>query len=196
MLARKEDARLSVNEVNRRILGGLAAASLLLLSGRLAVGAFSQPQQGEPEARPVFRARRFQAPMPGAVLSPRVLRELNVSESQKEQLRAARQARSEELREARDKAFESRHALHQAIVRGEEEVPLRHLAESLALAEGDLAVLEAALNREMFGILTADQWQKLEKLRAEEAERLKERIERMRERRQELQDRLEEEVKL
>lgn len=60
--------------------------------------------------------------------------------------------------------------------------------------------MESAVHREMLGILTPGQRQKLDKLRGQAAERLKEEMERMRERRDELrdelQDRLDGEVKL
>jgi Spy/CpxP family protein refolding chaperone len=171
---------MSIKSARGRWVGGVALTGLLLAGAGFAGAAFVEQAVGEGQ-RPRHRMRGPGGPE--GFLPLHLLRELNLSESQREQIRAARQAKADELKELRQKTFQARRSLHQATFGGEEEMVLRQLAEGLALAEGDLAVAEAGLHREVMSILTPEQVQKLEKLRAERDARLKERMERIRERR-------------
>jgi len=115
-------------------------------------------------------------------LSPRLLEELNLSESQKQQIRSLREGRPEELVEARREAFEARRALNEAVLQGGDEASLESLAETLGTKEAGLALAEARRLGRILEILTPEQRQRMEELRTEVEARFQERRERFEQR--------------
>ncbi len=123
---------------------------------------------------------------PGEGLGPtdhgglrRMLRELNLSDDQRHQVRALfEEAQAtgvpERLREARE-------SLHDAIESGADEASLRQLASQLGAVEGDAAVERARVHTRIQEILTADQKKELELLK----EQAKEKMEMLRRQREE-----------
>jgi Spy/CpxP family protein refolding chaperone len=102
--------------------------------------------------------------------SMRMLRELDLSDEQRQQVRALfeeveRTGVPERLREARE-------SLHEAIESGADESTLRQQASALGEVEGDAAVEIARVRSRIQEILTPEQKQELEQLKAQARERM------------------------
>jgi Spy/CpxP family protein refolding chaperone len=100
----------------------------------------------------------------------RMLRELDLSDDQRRQVRALFEEVEgtgvpERLREARE-------ALHDAIESGADEVSLRQLASQLGAVEGDAAVERARVHGRIQEVLTAEQRKELEQLKEQAEERM------------------------
>lgn len=111
-----------------------------------------------------------------------LLRELDLSETQREQVRAA----FEELRTTgtMERLMEARKTLQEAVESGADEGTLRQLADDLGQVEGDAAVERARIHSRVQEILTPEQQAELEELKAEREERMEERRQRFEERRE------------
>ena len=110
----------------------------------------------------------------------RMLRELDLSDDQRQQVRALLEAVDatgvpERLRQARE-------SLHDAIESGADESTLRQQASQLGEVEGDAAVEWARVRARIQEILTPEQKKELEQLKQEAKERM-ERLRRQREER-------------
>ena len=101
---------------------------------------------------------------PGALM-----RELDLSEEQREQLRALRGQAT--ARETFERLRTSREALNGAIDNGADEGTLRQLASEVGTAEGDAAVERARMQAELMEILTPEQQQEYRALKAERKEK-------------------------
>jgi Spy/CpxP family protein refolding chaperone len=100
----------------------------------------------------------------------RMLRELDLSDDQRQQIRALFEEVGatgvpERLRQARE-------SLHEAIESGADEATLRQQASELGEVEGDAAVEWARVNARIQEILTAEQKKELERLKQEAKERM------------------------
>ena len=100
----------------------------------------------------------------------RMLRELDLSDDQRQQIRALFEevdasGAPERLREARE-------SLHHAIESGADEASLRQLASQLGAVEGDAAVERARVQGRIQEILTAEQKKELEQLKEQAKERM------------------------
>ncbi len=115
-------------------------------------------------------------------LPPRVLEELDLSDSQKQRIRSLREEGADELLEARREAFEARRALNEAVLQGRDEASLEPLAETLGTKEAGLALAEARQLGKILEILTTEQRQRMEELRSEAEARFQERRERFEQR--------------
>ena len=110
----------------------------------------------------------------------RMLRELDLSDEQRQQIRALFEEAGatgapERLRQARE-------SLHDAIESGADEATLRQQASQLGEAEGNAAVEFARVRARIQEVLTADQKEELEQLK-KEAEERREMLQRQREER-------------
>jgi Spy/CpxP family protein refolding chaperone len=106
----------------------------------------------------------------GPMSQLRMLRELDLSDDQRQQIRALFEevdasGAPERLREARE-------SLHNAIESGADEASLRQLASQLGAVEGDAAVERARVHTRIQEILTADQRRELEQLKVQAEERM------------------------
>ena len=119
---------------------------------------------------------------PGALM-----RELDLTEEQQEQLRAVFEQGT--ARETFERLRSSREALNDAIDNGADEATLRQLAYEVGTAEGDVAVERARTQAAMLEILTPEQREKWETLKAERKEEREARRKRFEERRARHRDR-------
>lgn len=153
-----------------RMLWATLVGSLLLAP--LAVLASVQPE-GRRGPHREHRGLRG----PGAIF-----RELDLSEEQRQQLRALREQGP--ARETMERLRERREALNEAVESGADEGTIRQLAYEMAEVEGDVAVERARFHRQLMEILTPEQREQYETLREERKQRMEERRERFRERRE------------
>lgn len=98
-----------------------------------------------------------------------MLRELDLSDDQRQQIRALFQ--EVEATGAPERLRQARESLHQAIESGADEASLRQQASQLGEAEGDAAVEWARVHARIQEILTAEQKKELEQLKQQAKER-------------------------
>ncbi|MDH4066895.1 MAG: Spy/CpxP family protein refolding chaperone [Acidobacteriota bacterium] len=168
-----------------------AAAGLLALSGLAITPLLAQ--DGPP---PGPGMRRMGPGGPGFGPGPRGgmgllgdlgrgLRELNLTDGQREQLRGVLQSHEAEFRQLGDRLREARQGMESLVTAdGMDEPAIRAKAADLATAEADAAVLRARLHQEAFSLLTSEQQAKAKELRAQAEARMKERAQRFEQRRQ------------
>jgi len=163
------------NRTRIKLLGiGLSSALAL------ATTAIAQ-HQGGPGGREHGRHREGMGPG-GPMGQMRMLRELDLSDEQRQRIRAlfeevAATGAPERLRQARE-------SLKDAIESGADEAALREQASQLGEAEGDAAVELARIRARILEVLTAEQKVELEQLKKEAEERM-EMLRRQREERRE-----------
>ncbi|MCC7242108.1 MAG: Spy/CpxP family protein refolding chaperone [Acidobacteria bacterium] len=168
-----------------------AAAGLLALSG-LAISPLLA--QDGPPPRPGMRRMGPGGPGgPGMGPGPmgllgnlgRGMRELNLTEPQREQMRGIAQAHQAELKEVGDR-LRAAHQGMEALVTADtvDEAAIRAKSAEVAAVQADAAVLRARVHQEVLSLLTAEQQAKVKELRAQAETRMKERAERIQERRQ------------
>lgn len=125
---------------------------------------------------------------PGAGMGPfaglRMLRELDLSDTQRQQVKDV----LEKARETgvQKQLMEARKALQDAVESPSvDESNIRNLADQVGVAEGNAAIERAQIHQEILQILTDEQRQELEKLKAEAKQRMEERKQRFEKRLQE-----------
>lgn len=166
-----------MSRVSKRwIAAGLMA--VLALAAAPLTGAFDAAAQGP-------RVRRVERPGWGGPMGLGEFRGLDLTDSQRQQLRAI----ADEHRAEFESIAERLRAAHQAV---DEAVAAPVLDESLirqrvserAQVEADAAVLRARVHARAWQILTPEQQQKAQELKAQREQRREERRQRMVERRQ------------
>lgn len=115
-----------------------------------------------------------------------ILRELDLSEDQRQQMRALRQGSS---RDTFERLRERRQALNEAVDNGADEATLRQLAFDFGEAEGDAAVERARMQAQMMEIFTPEQREQYQALKEEQKQKMEERRKRMQERMENRRDR-------
>lgn len=142
--------------------------------------------QGPGERGPGFRGPEGRGRRPGGFMYWRMMRELELTEEQKnmlQELRKAHRAATEVERGAVRDASETFHKAVRALENGsgsEDEVYMA--SQALAELKAELAVKTAIQRSEMRAILTPEQQKKMEELRAEMKEFREERMEQRKER--------------
>lgn len=114
------------------------------------------------------------------------LRGLDLSDTQREQVRTIMQSHREELSAAQQRQHAATRALHEA-TQGTDEAAIRQRGEDVGTAFAEAAVLRSRVRNEVWAVLTPEQQAKAEQLRVERQTRMKERQTRMQQRRQERQ---------
>jgi len=150
---------------------GIALTSALALASTAVAQHEGRPRRGG-------HGPRGEGMGPGGPM--RMLRELDLSDEQRQQIRALFEEAGatgapERLRQARE-------SLHDAIESGADEATLRQQASQLGEVEGDAAVEFARVRARIQEVLTADQKEELEQLK-KEAEERREMLQRQREER-------------
>lgn len=113
------------------------------------------------------------------------LRELDLTEAQQEQVRQLTRQHREQTRTFMDQLRKAQEAQRQAIeTLPVDEGRIRAAAQELARAQADLAVQHARLRSEIYALLTPDQQQRLQQLRAQREARFEQRRQRMQQRMQ------------
>jgi len=110
----------------------------------------------------------------------RIVRELDLSEQQQQQMRSLREQGS---RETFERVRNAREALNEAVESGADEGTIRQLAFQFGEAEGDAAIERSRMHAQFMEILTPEQRQQYETLKAERKKEMEERRERMENRR-------------
>ena len=113
------------------------------------------------------------------------LREVSLTEAQRTQVQQLVQKHRDGTRALMASALKAREAQRQAV----EAIPtnesaIRAAAAALADVEADLAVQQAQLQNEIFNVLTPEQQQQLQKVRADREARMKERAQQRSQQRQ------------
>jgi protein CpxP len=102
---------------------------------------------------------------PGGPLGGLPLRELNLTDAQREQVRAIVESREAETRAIGERAMAARQALHAATTSASfDEGLVRARAAELAALEADLAVSRARIYADVFQILTPEQQAKAKEI--------------------------------
>jgi Spy/CpxP family protein refolding chaperone len=111
----------------------------------------------------------------------RGLRELDLTDTQREQVRGIAEAHKNDFQAIGDRMKVAREALHEAVTSGTaDEGAIRAKAAAVAVVEADAAVLQAKVHAEVFAVLTPEQQQKAKELRETMKQRMKNGRERMR----------------
>jgi Spy/CpxP family protein refolding chaperone len=159
---------------------GVAAVVAVLAGGAFAYA--QEPAPGGPRGRgPGF------GPGPQAGLA---LRQLDLTEAQREQVRQLTQQNREQMRSLLERMRAAQDVRRKAV----EAVPfdesqVRAAMKDLADVEADLAVAAARLQADIYGLLSADQQQRLQKLRADREARARGRAQQQQQRLQQRQQR-------
>jgi Spy/CpxP family protein refolding chaperone len=140
---------------SRKILCGLVIGAVLLASAAIA-----QPDPNAP-------CPKGDRPGPGAWMQEK----LGLTDEQAAQWQQLRTSQQEKMKAAQEAIQEKRKALGEAAQSGAGEAAIRAAAAELGTALGDAAVLRAAHTAEIKNILTAEQLEKWQQLKAERKER-------------------------
>jgi periplasmic protein CpxP/Spy len=181
---------------NRKYIAGIAAGLALAIGGATALHAREQGPggsgpgggfgRGGPGGPGMRRPGGPGGPM-GAVLPG--LRGLELTDAQREQVRAVMESHKAEFEAQFQKLGPARKALHDAVTaEALDESAIRQRAADVAAIEADGAVLQARVHVEVWALLTPEQQQKARDLRAQMEQRrgqVRERIEQRRGQRQE-----------
>ena len=157
--------------IKNRLLSSALAATMFVVSPVILASA-RQPmgQRGHHEGFGMGRG-----PGPGMEM----LRELNLTDAQKEQVRTILQeARSTGVRQ---RLMEARKTFQDSVDNGAKEDELSELAEQIGDAERDAAMEMASIQSKIQAILTDEQRQELKKLKAEARQKMQERQKRFQE---------------
>jgi protein CpxP len=177
----KEHATEGIFMIRRTNRFGAVAVVLALIAGGAAYAQDAQP--GGPRGR----GAGVGPGGPGAFMT---LRGLDLSDAQREQVRQLTEQNRQQMQSLIGRMRAAQDARRKAV----EAVPfnesqVRDAMKDLAEVEADLAVAEARLQADVYGLLTADQQQRLQKLRAEREARAKERAQQQQQRQQQRQQR-------
>ena len=127
---------------------------------------------------------------PGGPQAGLALRQLDLTEAQQNQVRQLTQQNREQMRSLMDRMRAAQDARRKAVeVVPFNESQVRAAMKDLAEVEADLAVAEARLQADIYGLLSPDQQHRLQKLRADREARAKERAQQQQQRFQQRQQR-------
>ncbi|HEX7085903.1 MAG TPA: Spy/CpxP family protein refolding chaperone [Vicinamibacterales bacterium] len=177
----------------------LTTGGALVLAGVLAWPAAGQPapseagrqthgwqDAGERRGPQRMRGMRGQRGMRGAHrrgVAGIPLRQLDLSDAQRQQVRSIIEARRADFRSVGERLRAAARAQHEAVTRVPvDENEVRARANELAAVQADMAVLRARVHEQVYQVLTPEQQTKLQSLRAEREKRRAERAERMKQR--------------
>lgn len=157
-----------------RVLGLSALVAAIVSGGALAYAQDSSP--GGPRGRGLGIG-------PGGPGAGLAFRALDLTDAQREQIRQLTQQNRAQMRPLMDRMRAAQDARRQAV----EAVPfnesqVRSAMKELAEVEADLAVAQARLQADIYALLSADQQQRLQTLRAEREARAKQRAQQQQQR--------------
>lgn len=111
----------------------------------------------------------------GGLLNPRLLQRLQLTDAQREQVKAVMDSHREDMRAIADRGLPARKALHSAITAGSfDESAIRAAAATVAMVESDMAVLQGRIHGEVWQILTPEQQKQANAWQAEMERRMAE----------------------
>jgi Spy/CpxP family protein refolding chaperone len=121
---------------------------------------------------------------PMEILGPMIGARLNLSDAQKDQVKAVMDSHRDEMKALGDRAMEAQRALETAITADTlDEGLIRARANDRAAVEADLAVMRARIHGEVWNILTTEQKTQAKEMQANVQNRLEQRRERREDRR-------------
>jgi Spy/CpxP family protein refolding chaperone len=163
--------------------GMIAAVLAVTLLAGAAASVTAQPPAGEPGQRMGRGPGGGGMGGPGRLGFPG-LRQLDLTEAQREQVRNIHQSHREEGRQIAERTRAAQRELNLAsegtVVN---ESDIRTKANALAAAIADGTIHRAKVNAEIYNVLTAEQQQKLRELRTQMQERMKNRAQQRQQRR-------------
>jgi periplasmic protein CpxP/Spy len=170
------------DEMKRMTLNALAFTALLALAGGAMVGDHLSAQgpaagPGRPErgGGPGDWGRGRGPGGPGGpmgAINPMLLRQLDLSDAQRAQVKQVADSHRDEQRAFGEKARAARQALEASIVAAPlDESTIRGKAADIAAVEADMAVASGRIYSEIVQVLSGEQQTKLKSLQAEQAQR-------------------------
>jgi protein CpxP len=168
-----------MNLKNSKIVKGIAAGVLALgVSAVLVTATLAARQEEHGGGRPHFgRMHRGFGGFDGMAL-----RQLDLTDAQREQIRSIFEQNRDEMRAAREKLRTARRGLHDAASADTvakagtiDESAIRTAAETLANAEAEAAINRARVHAQVWQLLTPEQQAKAKELRQQREQRRKER---------------------
>jgi periplasmic protein CpxP/Spy len=154
--------------------GLVAAVFAAVLVMGIAVSGVAQPQGGAGAPKQGMRRGGPGGPMggPGGIGLPG-LRQLELSDEQREQIRTITQSHRDEMRQIAERTREAQRGLDAAAEgTSVDEADIRAKSTALASALADGAIFRAKVNAEILGVLTPEQQQKLTELRTQREQRM------------------------
>jgi protein CpxP len=128
---------------------------------------FSGGPAGRGRGGPGGRFGRPGGPGPMAMLPPGIMRELNLTDGQREQVKAIAEARKDDWKALAERGRAAHEALQAAVTADAmDESVIRAKAADVAAVEADTAVARARVYAELLQLLTADQKAALKDLQA------------------------------
>jgi protein CpxP len=117
---------------------------------------------------------------PGGAFGPGLpLRQLELTDAQRDQVRSIMQGHQEEFRALGDRMRTARKAQHEAVTAESfNEAAVRSASATVAEVEADAAVLRARVHQEVWAVLTPEQKEKAKAFQAQREERMEQRRER------------------
>ncbi len=110
----------------------------------------------------------------------RGLRELNLTEEQRGQLKSVMDSHKDEFKAIGKRMMAAREALGDLVTSdAADETAIRDQAAAIAVVEGDAALLRAKVHTEVFALLTPDQREKAKAMRGQAKGRLKQIVSRV-----------------
>ena len=146
----------------KRLTIGIGAAALAI---GVSAGAFVHAQDGGQQRAPFGEGRRggpggpgFRGPGGPMGLLPMLGRDLELTDAQKDQLKAIADSHKDDWKALGDRVRAARQALNQAVMADTvDEALIRQKSSEVAAVEADMAVARARVRAEAFQILTAEQ---------------------------------------
>lgn len=106
------------------------------------------------------------------LFGPMLMRRLNLTEAQREQVKTALDSHRDEMKTVADRAFAARQALHTAIAADPfDESAVRARSADVAAVEADMAVLQGRIHSELWQLLTPEQQKEARTLQAQVEQR-------------------------
>lgn len=154
----------------KRIGFAVVAAATVSAAGAGAYAA-ARDQNTNPPAPPFMGGRGGPGRMgPGGLMGmlPRLGRELQLTDAQRDQIKAIAQSHRDEWKALADRARTAHDGLRAAVTADTvDETAIRQKSAEVSAVEADMAVAQAHAHAEVFQILTADQKAKLKELRTQ-----------------------------
>jgi protein CpxP len=160
----------------------ITASALLVLAAAVGTATLAAQPRGPMRGRAFAQERAPRAA--GLARFGLALRALDLTEQQREQVRAVLEQHRAENRAIAEKSRAARERMRAAAAATLDEAALRAAASSLVDAQVEAAVLRAKVRSEVLALLTEEQRQKAEEMRAKGEERQRARAERMKARQQ------------
>ena len=159
------------NTIRRIALGAAATAAVLAVAAGVHLTA--QDQNTNPQPRPFMGRGGPGGPMGPLGMLPRLGREIQLTDAQRDQMKAIADSHRDEWKALADRTRAAHDALDSAVTADTiDETLIRQKSADVAAVEADIAVARAHVHSEVSQILTAEQKAKLKELRTQMQSRM------------------------